>query len=100
MFIYDFGVEDQFLSVIIQHSYRVFNFTAVEPLDVDNFPDLCDESARTFEYRFFASDVSEISFFAYVRGMKEKNLRLQTAIQYGGCCSVELDLEIVAGKAL
>ena len=58
MFIFDLGVEDQFPGVIIQRFSCVVEFTAVEPLAVNEFPDLCDELACPFGSRFFASCVS------------------------------------------
>ena len=45
MFICDFGVKDNFLSVITQRFSCVIDFTAVDPLAVNEFPDLCDELA-------------------------------------------------------
>ena len=59
MFVYDLSVKDQFLGVIVQCFYRVIEFTAVEPLSVDESPDLCDELTGPFYSRFFASDMSE-----------------------------------------
>ena len=61
VFICDFGIEDQFLGVIIQRFYSVIGFTTVDPLAVNEFPDLCDELAGSFESSFFASYVSEIN---------------------------------------
>ena len=43
IFVYDFGVKDHFLGVIAQFFSRVLEFTAVEPLSVDEYPYLCDE---------------------------------------------------------
>ena len=53
MFIYDFGVEDHFLDVTVQRFSCMIDFTTVDTLDVDNFPDLYDELAGPIEYRFF-----------------------------------------------
>ena len=52
MFIDHFGVENQFLGVIIQRFSCVLEFTAVDPLDVNEFRDLCDELAGPIESRF------------------------------------------------
>ena len=48
VFVCDFGVEDQFLGVIIQRFSHMLDFTVVEPLSVYEFPDLCDELASPF----------------------------------------------------
>ena len=60
VFVCDFGVKDQFIGVIAQRLSRVIEFTEVEPLSVDEFPDLRDELDGPFGSHFFASDVSEI----------------------------------------
>ena len=52
LFILDFAVKDQFFGVINQCFSCVLAFTVVEPLVVNEFPDLCDELADPFEYRF------------------------------------------------
>ena len=44
----------------------------VEPLAVDYFSDLCDELAGPFEYRFFASDVSEIFLLCACEGCRNE----------------------------
>ena len=51
MFIRDFGVEDYLLSIILQYFSCVYKFNAVDPLAVNDFPDLCDEFAGPFESR-------------------------------------------------
>ena len=48
MFVCDFGVEDQFLGVIVQCFSCVLEFTAGEPLSVYDFPYLCDDLAGPF----------------------------------------------------
>ena len=48
----DFGVNDQFLGVIIHCFYCVIEFTAVEPFSINEFTDLCDELAGSFESCF------------------------------------------------
>ena len=53
MLVWYFGIEYQFLGVIIQPLSCVFEFTAVESLAIDEFTDLCDELAGPFESRFF-----------------------------------------------
>ena len=53
MFIYDFGVKDHFLDVTVQQFSCMIDFTAVDPLVVDNFTDLYDELAVPIESRFF-----------------------------------------------
>ena len=68
MFVCDFGVKGQFLSVIIQRFYLFFEFTTVEPLAVYEFPDLCDELSGLFESHFFASYVSEIHLLCTYKG--------------------------------
>ena len=60
MFICDFSFKDQFLAAIIQSFSCMINFTAVKPLDLNEFPNLCNELAVPFESRFFAAYVSEI----------------------------------------
>ena len=60
MLVCDFGVKYQFLGVIVQQLSCVLEFTAVEPMSVDEFPDFCDELAGPFESHFFAFYVSEI----------------------------------------
>ena len=70
MFICDFGNVNNFLSVIIQHFSCMLEFTAVEPLSVNEFPYLCDELAGPFEYRFFASCVSEIILLCTCKGFR------------------------------
>ena len=67
VFVYDFGVDDQFLGVITHRLSCVLKFTAVEPLAVYEFTDLCDELAGPFESRFFASYVSEIRFLCTLK---------------------------------
>ena len=52
MLICDFVVKDQFLGVITQIFFCVVDFTDVDPLAVNGFPDLCDELADPFESRF------------------------------------------------
>ena len=68
LFIYDLGVEDQLLGVIIQRFSCVLEFTAVETVDVNEFPDFCDELSGPFECRFFASYVSEIRLLCICEG--------------------------------
>ena len=48
MFVCDFGVDDQSLDVIVQCLYYMIEFTLVEPLYVDEFPDFCDELTDPF----------------------------------------------------
>ena len=52
MFVCDFIVKYQFLSFIVQHLLGMLEFTTVEKLDIDEFPDLCHELAGPFESRF------------------------------------------------
>ena len=73
MFICDFGVEDKLLGIIVQMSSFVFEFTAVEPLAVNEFPDLCDELDGPFEYRPFASHMREICLLYTYLGFRIKN---------------------------
>ena len=68
MFIYDFGFDYQFLGVIIQSFYCVLGFTAVEPLAINEFPDLCDDLDGPFVSHFFASYVSEIHLLCTCEG--------------------------------
>ena len=72
IFVYDFGVKDQFIGVIIQLFSRVLEFVAVDPLAVDEFPYLCDELSGPFESRFFASDVSEIRLLCTYEGCRNE----------------------------
>ena len=55
MSICDFGVKDQFLSIIVQIFSCVFEFDVMGPLAINEFPDLCDDLAGLFESRYFAS---------------------------------------------
>ena len=48
MFFCYFGVEGQFLGVIVQRLSCVLEFTAVDPLSVYEFPDFCDEFTGPF----------------------------------------------------
>ena len=48
MFLCDFGVDDQFLGMIVQRFSLMLEFTVVEPLTVDEFPDLCDDLTGLF----------------------------------------------------
>ena len=70
VFIYHFGLENQFLGVIIQRFSCVLEFTAVDPLDVNEFRDLCDELAGPIESRFFAYYVSEIRLLCTCEGFR------------------------------
>ena len=70
MFIYDLSVKDQFLGVIIQKLSYMIEFTAVETFSINEFPYLCDELAGPFEYRFFASCVSEIILLCTCKGFR------------------------------
>ena len=76
MFICDFGIEDQFLGVIIQRFSCVLEFTTVEPLAVNECLDLCDELAGPFESPFFASYLSEILLLCTCKGFEGGNLKL------------------------
>ena len=60
MFICDFGVDDKFLGIALHCFSCMFEFTVVYPLAVNEFPDLCDELAGSFESRSFASYMCEI----------------------------------------
>ena len=48
VFFYDFGIKDKLFGVIIQRFSRVIEFTLVDLLYVDEFPNLCDELAGPF----------------------------------------------------
>ena len=52
MLICDFGVKYQFLGVIIQHLSCMLEFTAVDPLAINEFLDLCAELDGPFESHF------------------------------------------------
>ena len=52
MLICDFGVKYQFLVVIIQHLSCMLEFTAVDPLAINEFLDLCAELDGPFESHF------------------------------------------------
>ena len=49
VFVCNLCVKDQFPGVIIQRFSCVLDFTEVGPLDVDEFPYLCDELAGPFD---------------------------------------------------
>ena len=65
VFIYDFDVEDHFLGVIIQSFLCVLEFTAVDPLAVNGFPDLDGGLAGSFESRFFLIIVFQTKSFSH-----------------------------------
>ena len=72
VFICDFGVEDEFLGIIIQCFPCVLEFTAVDPLSVNEFPDLCDELSGQLESHFLDSYVSEIHLFCRCEGFGDE----------------------------
>ena len=72
MFICDFGVEHQFLSIIVYPLSRVFEFSTVESLAVNEFPGLCDELAGPFESRSFASYMCEIFLLCTCKVIKNE----------------------------
>ena len=72
VFICDFGIEDQFLGVIIQRFSLVLQFTAVNPLALNEFTDLCDELAVPLESCFIDSYVSEISVLCTCNGFRNE----------------------------
>ena len=53
VFICNFCVNYQFLGAIIHHFYCVIEFNTVEPLDVNEFSDFCDELVGPFGSHFF-----------------------------------------------
>ena len=68
VFFYDFSAKDQFLGVIFQLFYCVLEFTVFDPLDVNEFPDLCDDLDGLFESRYcFLCELN--TFVVYVRGI-------------------------------
>ena len=48
MFVFDISVKDKFLGVTVQCLSHMLEFTAVEPLSVDEYPYLCDELTGPF----------------------------------------------------
>ena len=72
VFICNFRVKDQFLGVIMQHFSCVLEFTAVNPLAINEFPDFCDKSVGPFESPFFASCVSEIRLLCTYEGFRNE----------------------------
>ena len=72
MYICDFGNGYQLLGVIFQHSSRILEFTTVEPLDVDEFPDFWDKLAGPFESHFFYSYVIEIRLLCTCEGCRNE----------------------------
>ena len=68
----NFGVDDQFLGMIVQRLSRVLEFTAVNLFSADKFPDLYDELAGPFEPRFFAFCVSEIRLMCTCEGCRNE----------------------------
>ena len=75
VFVCDFGAEDQFLGVIVQSFYCVLDFTVVDLLAVNEFPDLCGDLDGLFESRFcFLCELNK--FVVYVRGIWGRNLKL------------------------
>ena len=55
--------------MIVEHLPHVIKFTAVEPLSVDEFPDLGDDLTGPFKSRF-SSDVSEKSLVCTCEGCR------------------------------
>ena len=53
VFVCDVGVNDHFLGVIVKRFSHMLDFTVVEPLSVDESPDLCDELTGPFYSLFF-----------------------------------------------
>ena len=72
VFVCDFGVKDQLLGVIVQRFSCVLEFNLLEPLDVDEFPDLCEELTGQFESCSFASYVSEIRLLCMCEGYRNE----------------------------
>ena len=72
VFICDFGIEDQFLGVLIQRFSLVLQFTEVNPLALNYFTDLCDELAGSLEACFIDSYVSEISLLCTCKGFRNE----------------------------
>ena len=72
MFVYDFGVKYQFFGVIIQRFSCVLEFTALEPLEVKEFPYLCYELTGPFDSPFFASYVSGIRLLCTCEGFGDE----------------------------
>ena len=70
MFIFDFGAKDKFLGIVVQHFSCVFEFTAVEPLAVNEFTDFCDELAGPFESHTFDSYMCEIRLLCACEGFR------------------------------
>ena len=60
MFIYDFGVDDQFLGFFVQCFSCVFDLTMVEPLTIKYSTDLFDDLAGPFESHYSASYMCEM----------------------------------------
>ena len=50
----------------------MLEFTTVDPLAANKFPDLCDELAGPFEFHFFASYVSEIHLLCKYEGFENE----------------------------
>ena len=52
VFVCDFGVKGNFIEVIFQRLSHVLEFTAVDPLSVVDFTDLCYELTGPYESHF------------------------------------------------
>ena len=73
MFICDFCTEDKFLGIIFQGLFCVFSLTVVEPLSVNEFPDLCDELAGPFESCYFDSYMCERNLLCTCEGFRNES---------------------------
>ena len=73
MFVCDFDVKDQFLSVILQRFSRVIEFNVMDTLAADEFLDLCDKFSGPVESHFFAYNISEIRLLSTCKGCRKEN---------------------------
>ena len=69
MFDHDYGIEDQFLSIIVQSFSYMFDFTGMDTLTVNYLPYLCNMLPGPFESRFSTSGMCEIFFCVCTRDL-------------------------------
>ena len=72
MFVRYLGINDKFLSIISQSFFCVFEFTVVEPLVANWFPDLCGELDGSFESCSSAFYMDEIILLYTCKGFRNK----------------------------
>ena len=62
-----------FLGIFVHHFPCVFEFTLIETLTVNEFPDFYDDLAGPSESCYFDSYMCEISLLCMYKGLRNKN---------------------------